>query len=229
LYLVARFIATLRAAAAFVWFSAENPAILKANKLRSDMIDRGLIAGDIMTPAGIPPVDGSPSAPTEPLEVRVTRLEGAVAQLQDTHELEERVTERVATRLRESADRTAQGITAEAIRHTVHPEPEPATPGNDLFVRLRRSWFVYEAYVEARTIIRMFFDRRYRVSWKCKVIPVVLLFFFLTSWFWIPFTSVLPGFIISPINKAIDLVIAFLLWKFLTREASRYRAFLGES
>ena len=65
------------------------------------------------------------------------------------------------------------------------------------------------------------------VSSPTSVIAV-LLFFFATSWFWIPFTSVLPWFIVSPINKTIELILAFLLYKFLTREASRYRAFLAD-
>jgi hypothetical protein len=194
------------------------------------MIDRGLIAGDVATPAGPVPVDANPSARTEPLEARVSRLEDAVAHLQDTQQLEERITERVTSRLKKdsvAANQNATGITAEAIRHTSTARADAAAD-NDLLFRLRGSWFVYEAYAEARTIIRMFFDRRYRVSWKCKVIPLVLLFFFLTSWFWIPFTSVLPVFIVSPINKAIDLILVFLLFKFLTREASRYRAFLAD-
>ena len=193
------------------------------------MIDRGLIAGDAGTPAGLTPVDASPSAPTQPLEARVSRLEDAVAHLQDTRQLEERVVERVSSRLKESAatNQAATGFTAHPARHASRVDATSHADNHFLW-RLRPSWFVYEAYAEARAIIHMYFDRRYRLSWQCKVIPLVLLFFFATSWFWIPFTSVLPWFIVSPINKTIELILALLLYKFLTREASRYRAFLAD-
>jgi len=192
-----------------------------------------------VTPAGLTPGDAQPSSRTEPLDLRVSRLEDAVAHLQDTRQLEERLAERVTNRLKKdpvASRQDATGITANAGRHTAAPEAQLANaqanaaahPEGDFLVRLRRTWFLYEAYAEVRTIIRMFFDRRYRVSWQCKVIPLVLVFFFLSSWFWIPFTSILPWFIVSPMNKTIDLVLAFLLFKFLAREASRYRAFLAE-
>ena len=193
------------------------------------MIERSFIAGDGGTPAGLTPVDAGPSAPTQPLEARVSRLEDAVAHLQDTSRLEERVVERVSSRLKESAA-TNQGttaFTAHASRHAGSADARPHTDNHFLW-RLRPAWFVSEAYAEARAIIHMYFDRRYRLSWQCKVIPLVLLFFFATSWFWIPFTSVLPWFIVSPINKTIELILAFLLFKFLSREASRYRAFLAD-
>jgi hypothetical protein len=193
------------------------------------MIERSFIAGDGVTPAGLTPVDGNPSAPVQPLEVRVSRLEDAVAHLQDTNQLEERVVERVSSRLKESAATTqaATGFTARAARHAGSADATPHADNHFLW-RLRPAWFVTEAYAEARAIIHMYFDRRYRLSWQGKVIPLVLLFFFATSWFWIPFTSVLPWFIVSPINKTIELILAFLLFKFLSREASRYRAFLAD-
>ncbi|HEV3447429.1 MAG TPA: hypothetical protein VG099_22500 [Gemmataceae bacterium] len=207
--------------------AVKNPRALR--RLFVVMIERSFIAGDGGTPAGLTPVDGSPSAPGPPLEVRVTRLEDAVAHLQDTSQLEERVVERVSSRLKESAatNQAATGFTAHAARHAATPDATTHADNHFLW-RLRPAWFVTEAYAEARAIIHMYLDRRYRLSWQGKVIPLVLLFFFATSWFWIPFTSVLPWFIVSPINKTIELILAFLLIKFLSREASRYRAFLAD-
>ena len=46
----------------------------------------------------------------------------------------------------------------------------------------------------------------------------------LLSYWWIPFLSLLWRPIAVPIDKAVDLVLAFVLIKILFREAGRYRA-----
>ena len=50
--------------------------------------------------------------PIEPLENRVARLEGAVAALQDTRALEERVAQRVSERLQGTVTSEAQRLAA---------------------------------------------------------------------------------------------------------------------
>ena len=45
-----------------------------------------------------------------------------------------------------------------------------------------------------------------------------------TSWFWLPGTSLLPSVVTTLVMKVVDLVLAFVLWKVLHREVTRYRA-----
>jgi hypothetical protein len=51
----------------------------------------------------------------------------------------------------------------------------------------------------------------------------------LTSWYWLPGTSLLPAVVSSILVKAVDLILAFVLYKILSREARRYRAACPES
>jgi len=54
-----------------------------------------------------------------------------------------------------------------------------------------------------------------------RFLPLGLLALILTSWFWLPGSSVpIMG---TLFDKALDLVLAFLLFKVLSREARRYR------
>jgi hypothetical protein len=82
-------------------------------------------------------------------------------------------------------------------------------------------WLLWDTWAEARAIVRMFVDPRYRLSRSARVLPLVLLAAILTSGFWVPFSSVyvLGGWLV----KAVDLLLAFLLFKWLGHEARRYR------
>lgn len=71
-------------------------------------------------------------------------------------------------------------------------------------------------------MFRMFFDPRYRVSWFRAMPSAVLLLAILTSWIWLPGTSILPGLISFPLMKAVDVVLALLAYKLLSREVRRY-------
>jgi hypothetical protein len=67
----------------------------------------------------------------------------------------------------------------------------------------------------------MFTDPRYRLSWTGRIAPAVLLFLIVFSWWWVPFSSL--AFIGNVLNKAVDLLLAYVLFKLLTHEARRYR------
>jgi hypothetical protein len=95
------------------------------------------------------------------------------------------------------------------------PPPSPETP------RGPRHWLLFEAINDARVILRMFVDPRYRMTWPGRVLPLVLLALFVTSKIWLPLTS-LPLFG-ELIDKTFDLLLGFFLFKVVSREARRYR------
>ena len=174
------------------------------------------------------------------LEQRVRRLEDAVATMQDTRQLEERVVERlsrsapiaaavappppnsagmlidVGRRMLPAAVDVIQNEAATADAHARHGARTTRPP-----------WLFVEMYAEARAMLHMYTDPRYRMTWAARLIPLVLLAAILTSWLWVPFISLLDK-VLDPlaviIIKVIDLVLAYFLYKILTREAARYRA-----
>lgn len=167
------------------------------------------------------------------LEQRVRRLEDVVAGIQDTQQLEERITERVSDRIRREpkfAIKESAGLLVNAGRQLLpaaltmmhHDGENTDKPGMAEAANLRRSWLVFDAYTEARAMVRMFFDHRYRVSWWSRVAPSMLFVAILTSWIWLPGTSILPSLISVPLVKAVDVVLAFLAYKILSREVCRY-------
>jgi hypothetical protein len=92
------------------------------------------------------------------------------------------------------------------------PMPPPPRPSPSL---------LWDLLIEARVIVRMYVDPRYRMSWWGRLALVLLIAFVLTR-LWVPFAS-LALFGISPIEKAADLVLGFILFKLLGYEVRRYR------
>lgn len=143
------------------------------------------------------------------LEQRVQTLEATVAQLRDTRQLEERITERIATQL--------------------PPPPEPApTPPLELIGRastlqtaVESSWLLVELAGELRGMFAMLFDGRYHMAWVTRVTSIVLVVALLTSSWWFPL-SLLP-MIGGYVDKLLDLALALVLFVLLTRETRRYR------
>lgn len=168
-----------------------------------------------------------PSSPS--LEQRVRRLEDAVATLQDTSQMEERVAERLAGRMgrdrttgiQQSANalldagRHILPVAVSAMQAQARVAEEHARAGPK---PLRRPWLLFDVFVEGRAMIRMYFDPRYRLSWEACLVPPAVLLLMAASWFWL---SGLPlvGLIL---DRAIDLVLAFVAYKVLSREAQRY-------
>jgi hypothetical protein len=185
------------------------------------------------------PLHGDGSSPgngrLERLEQRMHRLEDAVAALQDTRQLEERLVERVVDRLIRNppaAREEPPSLVIEAPRAPLLPSlgllrslagtPPQAIPA--AAPAAQPSWLLTDTIAEARAIIRMFFDVRFRVSRSVELLSLGLIIMILTSWYWLPGTSLLPGIVSSLVVKAVDLVLAFVLYKILSREARRYRA-----
>lgn len=190
---------------------------------------------------------GSAVAPEGPradevaaLEQRVRHLEDAVATLQDTGPIEERVVERlrlaapVAAPVAVPAASSANAIidvgrrmlpaAVDVLQNEAAAADAQARQGTPT---TRPAWLLVDLYAEARAMLHMFVDPRYRMSWSGRLVPLVLFAAIITSWIWFPGISLLDK-VFDPLAvvviKLVDLVLAYFLYKVLAREAARYRA-----
>lgn len=150
--------------------------------------------------------------PTE-VEQRLRRLESAIAALQDTPLMEERVAERVVQKMKRSpltALRDTASVVVDAGKALV-PSAKPATTSssND-----QPGWLLFDLWNEIRTFGRMLFDHRYPFSYAGRFGPVIIICAYVFCWL----------FMIGIIERVIDIALAFILYKIMSREVQRYRA-----
>ena len=131
-----------------------------------------------------------PAPRVDALEQRVQRLEDAVAQLQDTRPIEERVAERVADRMgrnRSHPIRDTTGIIIEAGRHllpaTLASVQESSSSAEPHAARPSLGWtgLLWELLIELRAIFCMYVDPRYRLGWPTRILTILLLVAIATS------------------------------------------------
>jgi hypothetical protein len=198
------------------------------------MIDRGMMTEVSEPLAGdghvVPPVSPNPS-----LEQRVRRLEDAVALLQDTRQVEERVLQRVATRVGTKADgtfRESAKVLVSAGRQLLPAALDMLQPTGtpdvqaSVSTRDRRRWLVLDLYAEAQAVVRMFVDARYRpyLTWTARIVPLAVFAFILGSQWVMPW-NLIP--LVGPlIDKTVCLILAFVGFRVLSRESRRYREML---
>ena len=171
-----------------------------------------------------PPPAVLPNA--ELLEHRIRRLEEAVAGLQDTRHLEERVVERVNEKLSHVSSQSIQepkSFWSDAARMAFD---SATSSGNSFPAPRRRGWWLFEAYDDLRAIVRMYFDPRYRrhMTWTAFLTPFVLLACIMFVWFWMPTGVSFLKPILAFLDKIVDVVLFFFAYKVLSRELHRYRA-----
>jgi hypothetical protein len=201
------------------------------------MIERSLTIEDPASTHGEPPAE-PPDHLAESLEQRVHRLEDAVAALQDTQIMEERITERVLGRVGRKKELDGAGI-VEAERRTAPPlpsappaaAPPPPLPAPE--ITPRPGWVIVEVFRDIRTGLGMFFDARYRVSWGAYFSLLILIYVLVSHWLWslwagIPLFGLLAGplsvAVLGPIlDKALGLFLALFAFKCLAREMRRYK------
>lgn len=202
---------------------------MASSNLSPDPEPRSAPPEPVAVPIGNASIAAPAAVPLPPLEMRIRRLEDALAQLQAMRSGEVRV--------------TAQPVRP-AVPEAVPATPPPQAPTDKLWEfgkrvltspvetarslggkspdgRVRAGWLLMEILTEARVIWRMFTDPRYRLSWTARIAPPVLVFCFVMSWWVVPFASI-PIFG-TILDKALDLVLAFVLFKLLGHEARRYR------
>jgi hypothetical protein len=182
-------------------------------------------------PAALPVALPTPEPSLSPLEARVRRLEDALAQLHEWRGREGQIArpEEAPERRPGPGPSTAALLFDVGKRLLAGSEPPPPvtapmpsftpTPGTP--AASRRPWLLWDTVAEARAIVRMFVDPRYHLSMMGRFLPLVLLAAILTSYYWLPGSSIFAfGYWF---NKAVDLLLSFVLFKVLGQEARRYR------
>jgi hypothetical protein len=157
------------------------------------------------------------------LERRVRRLEEEIDALKDTKALEERVALRVTERLQKAAD---------SGRFTATPPPAAAATvflseeRSALAARDRHGWLLFDMVADAQLMLRMLLDKRYAQAWTTHLVVWLFIPALLTSRWWFPLSYV--PFFGSFFDKALDLLMAFCVYKALSREARHYRQMLDQ-
>jgi hypothetical protein len=186
-------------------------------------------------PLMIPPEPApAKSAEVEALEDRLHRLEALLTNMADTRQLEERLAERLTRRVEAPVATPAAAPVATPapapVATPVPPSDQPAKPnavmeaaGVDSRVA-SASWVFFDIVRELQSILHMYGDPRYRLTWSGRILPLVFLALIATSGFWTyPLIGWMPTLLGNLVLKTIDLVPAFCLFKVLTRESRRYR------
>lgn len=160
------------------------------------------------------------------LEQRLRRLEDAIASLQTTILAQKAATQPDGAP--QTGNTRDSGITADPPKRSSSSAPQ--SPRREFFDRAvaRDTWFILEVLGEIGTILRMFFDVRYRMAWWVRVFVVVSIAIVLFShYFLLPFQITLFG-VGQILDKIFALLIGYFLFKALSREARRYAAWRGE-
>ncbi len=204
---------------------------------RVDPVEPAVAPSDLPVASVLPPVAPllQTAAVAAPLESRLERMEAELAQLR-------------TAQARDSRFAVAQ--TADATPPVAAPDPaaavvrRPTRFWTDFGRRLTapsapaaappvapacRPWSRRPSGAAGRSGTRspscamywMFCDPRYRLSWTARLAPPIILALIVTSLYWMPAT-VLP-YVGMVIDKIVDLVLAYILFKLLSNEARRYR------
>jgi hypothetical protein len=164
-------------------------------------------------------VEATPGPEEIGLERRVRRLEEEMDALKDTRALEERVALRVTERLQKVADSGQFTATSPPAATMSFPVERAALAARD-----RHGWLLFDMIADARLILRMLLDKRYAQAWTTHLVVWLFVPAILTSRWWFPLSYV--PFFGSFFDKALDLLMAFCVYKALSREARHYRQML---
>jgi len=172
--------------------------------------------------------------PLVPIEQRVEQLESAVAALQDTAALEGRVADRVAQQLQATVSAEAARL-AVAERRTASPaaasmQPSATDGGPRSIVQAVSgsaglkfaglAWFPVDIFLEIVAIFKMFVDYNYKEAWSSRLLTLILVPVILLSNWWVPFSQV--PIVGGWVDKLVDVFLAIVLYKALSRQARRY-------
>jgi hypothetical protein len=168
-------------------------------------------------------VEAQPGPDGRDLERRVQSLEKEISDLKDTKALEDRVANRVTERLQKTT--FSDKFTANPPAGGFPPQPPyaQALP----IPRGKFAWLFFDMYADARFFFLMIFDKRYTLAWTTHVVLWLLIPAILTSGWWFP-GAYIP-FLGPYLDKVLDLILAFFVYKTLSREVSRYRQMLGHA
>jgi len=185
--------------------------------------------------AALPMGVAAPEAILFPLEERIRKLEVELAELKDTRQLESRVAARVSDHIAAElapavGTAPSAGLSEIGKRLLGAIQPPPPRTLSPRPAGKRPGWLLLELLAEARVILRMYFDPRYRMTWVGRVVPIVMLLGFLGADSVIALVLPIVGSILIKIAvigflliKTVELLFAYVLFKVLAQEARRYR------
>ena len=154
------------------------------------------------------------------LEQRVQVLENTVAAIPDAKQLEERVTDRVVTRL-PKAPSEPEPAAEPSFRDIALPIPSART----MTTVMQSSWMIWDLVADARTMFWMLMDRRYTKAWMTRLLALVLLGLIGTTGLWVPLSGIaIVGYWV---DKLVVVVLTLALGVVLSRETRRYREWRG--
>ncbi len=172
---------------------------------------------------GPPPVilsmDVQPSPSGTSLEARVRQLEDEIVALRNTKALEERIVDKVTERLQRATG--ADRFTAAAPRRPGTTGEVLASIENMSPTRGGFAWLFVDMFVDGRLMCLMLWDKRYTMAWTTHLVVWLFIPAIITSRWWFP-ASYIP-FIGGFADKILDLLLAFGVYKALSREVKRYR------
>ena len=173
--------------------------------------------------AGDRPAEPSPPAPATgivnslgDLSERIRRLEDVLASLQ-APDFTRPMTFEETVHAPAAASTPAPQNAAQAPAASTVPPGLEASP----LLRLlpEGNWLLFEVYAELRCIVRMLVDPRYTMTWSTRVLPLIILAAMVLSWITIAQLPVIG----TLLDRVIFLLLGYLLFKVLGREALRYR------
>jgi hypothetical protein len=156
----------------------------------------------------------------ESLEQRVCRLEEAVAAIQDTQIMEDRVVERVVHRVEHFGPPSGPGIFAGAARMLLPRTTESAENGTANGVaRNGRPTGAAGIFLDLRSILRMLGDYRYRMSWTGRIVLVSAIVICILSWLLLAGLPLVGGIV----DRIVLILAAVITFKAMEREVGFYQ------
>jgi hypothetical protein len=156
------------------------------------------------------------------LEERVRALEARVAALQDTRQIEERITEHVTAQVpRVPVEAVVEALSSRPLPPAVKDLVGAATRPSTLKQVAHSSWLVFDMTREIVAVFQMLFDRRYHMAWATRLLVFLFLAAILTSGFWFPLAW--DNVVGHVLDKLLDLLLACVLSLALFSETRRYK------
>jgi hypothetical protein len=152
---------------------------------------------------------------------RLRRLESALAAMQDTQLMEQRLLERMSQRLEQPGVLDAGQAIAHAVGAQLSAATSPMAPSNGAMFSAK-TWILTDIIQEVRTFFVLYFDYRYRVSWAARIIPTITIVLFILGWVFKSFGA--DNFVGAFLQHLMNLLLVVITYKTLQREAARYRA-----
>jgi len=175
-----------------------------------------------------PEADSASAEFLQELPDRIGRLETGMAELRDTiSRFAELMIGEVKDLRQSHADLpgptppTNEEVPVTA--QTGEGQQAPAAPA----ATTRRPWLLMELLADFASTFRMYFDPRYRVRRATQLLVPLIVGLLIVNFVFFRTVFVLP-IISTTLEKLVDIVLAILLYKVISREIYRYRQVIGQ-